>query len=56
VCNLYAITTNAEAIRLITKPMGGGFANLPPLRGVFPDFVAPIVRNRDGEREAALAR
>ena len=55
-CNLYGITTNAEAIRLISKAMGGGFGNLPPLRGVFPDFVAPIVRNRDGQREAALAR
>jgi putative SOS response-associated peptidase YedK len=55
-CNLYGITSNAEAIRLITKAMSGGFGNLPPLRGVFPDFVAPIVRNGECGREAALAR
>lgn len=55
-CNLYSVTSNAEAIRALTKALDGSFGNLPPLAGVFPDYVAPIVQNRDGKRQATLAR
>ena len=30
--------------------------NLPPMPGVFPHYLAPVVRNADGERETTLIR
>jgi putative SOS response-associated peptidase YedK len=30
--------------------------NLPPMPGVFPDYPAPVIRNRDAEREMVLMR
>ena len=30
--------------------------NLPPMPGIFPDYIAPIVRNFEGVRELAMAR
>ena len=31
--------------------------NMPPLPGIFPDYVAPVVRNApSGERELMMAR
>lgn len=56
-CNLYSVTTNAEALRALVKTfeIGQGIGNLEPQTGVFPDFVAPIIRNRDGIRELTKA-
>jgi putative SOS response-associated peptidase YedK len=48
--------SNVEAIFRLTRAMSGRVGNLPPLFGIFPDFVAPIVRERDGVRELAYAR
>ena len=55
-CNLYSITTNQEAIRRLFKAVNSSVGNLPPLTGVFPDYPAPIVRNRPEGRELAMAR
>jgi putative SOS response-associated peptidase YedK len=57
-CNLYSMTTNAEAIRRLfaVDPMRDRAGNLPSIPGVFPDYPAPIVRNADGGRELAMAR
>jgi putative SOS response-associated peptidase YedK len=55
-CNLYSMTSNREAIRQLARAMGDLLGNLPPLPGIFPDFVAPIVRDKDGERVATFAR
>lgn len=56
-CNLYSVTTNVEALRALVKTfeIGQGIGNLEPQTGVFPDFVAPIIRNRDGIRELTKA-
>ena len=53
VCNLYSVTTNVEAIRALVRAfeVADDVGNLAPQTGVFPDFVAPIIRNRDGIRE-----
>ncbi len=57
VCNLYSVTTNVEAIRALVRAfeVAEDVGNLPPQTGVFPDFVAPIIRNRDGIRELTKA-
>ena len=56
-CNLYSITTNLEALRALVKTfeIDATVGNLPPQTGVFPDFVAPIIRNRAGIRELTKA-
>ena len=56
-CNLYSVTTNREAMRLIAKAMVDGLGNFPELPGIYPDYLAPIIRlNASGEREMVLAR
>jgi putative SOS response-associated peptidase YedK len=56
-CNLYSITKGQRAIIEFTRAMRDTTGNLPPLPGVFPDYLAPIVRNApDGVRELAMAR
>lgn len=57
-CNLYAVTTNRQAIIDLTKParIGDDIGNLEPHPGVFPNQSAPIVRNTPSGRELAQAR
>jgi putative SOS response-associated peptidase YedK len=56
-CNLYSITKGQRAIIEFTRAMRDTTGNLPPLPGVFPDYMAPIVRNApDGVRELTMAR
>jgi putative SOS response-associated peptidase YedK len=55
-CNLYSITTNQEAIRAVFRVINRYVGNLPPMPGVFPDYLAPVVRNIGAEREMVLIR
>jgi putative SOS response-associated peptidase YedK len=56
-CNLYSITKGQAAIVAFTRAMRDTTGNLPPLPGIFPDYLAPIVRNTpDGVRELSMAR
>jgi putative SOS response-associated peptidase YedK len=56
-CNLYSITKGPQAIRDFARAMRDKTGNLPPIPGVFPDYLAPIVRNApDGVRELTMAR
>lgn len=55
-CNLYAMTTNQEAIRQLFKVAVDNTGNLPSKPGIYPDYAAPIVRNSDAGRELVLAR
>ena len=51
-CNLYSVTTNQEAIRRLFRVGRDLTGNLPPLPGIFPDYIAPVIRvAADGERE-----
>jgi putative SOS response-associated peptidase YedK len=44
-------------MRLIAKALDDSLGNFPELPGIYPDYVAPIVRlNPAGEREIVLAR
>jgi putative SOS response-associated peptidase YedK len=56
-CNLYSITKGQEAIRRLAKAMRDTTGNLPPLPGIFPDQMAPVVRtNWTKERELTMMR
>lgn len=56
-CNLYSVTTNREAMRRIGKAFSDSVGNMPELPGIYPDYLAPIVRlDATGEREIVLAR
>ena len=56
-CNLYNITTNQEAIRAFANAARDIIGNMEPSLDVYPDRMAPIVRNAsDGVRELASVR
>lgn len=50
------MTKSQQAIRDLVKAMRDLTGNLPVLRGIFPDYSAPIVRNGADGRELAMAR
>src|SRR5246127_1732471 len=50
------MTKSQRAIRDLVKAMRDLTGNLPVLRGIFPDYRAPIVRNGADGRELAMAR
>jgi hypothetical protein len=51
------VTKGQAALIAITRAMRDTTGNLPPMPGIFPEYLAPVVRNaRDGVRELALAR
>ena len=52
-CHAYSITTNVEAIRQFVQSafsfkVDANIGNLPPQPGVYPDLLAPIIRNQPG--------
>jgi len=55
-CNLYSITKGQAAIRAAFRAMVDHTGNLPPLPGVFPDQMAPVVRSGPDGRELAMLR
>jgi putative SOS response-associated peptidase YedK len=56
-CNLYSMTKTQEAMRRLFRAERDLTGNLPPLPGIFPDYLAPVVRlAKDGERELVMMR
>jgi putative SOS response-associated peptidase YedK len=56
-CNLYSLTKGQAAIRDLFRARHDRTGNLPLFPAIFPDQLAPIVRNGvDGERELVMAR
>jgi len=56
-CNLYSLSKGQRAIIELARAMRDTTGNLPPLPGIFPDAVAPVVRTaRDGVRELTMMR
>ena len=50
-CNLYSMTRSRDAIRQLFRVDVDRTGNEPPLPGIFPDQLAPVVRkDRDGTR------
>ena len=55
-CNLYSVTKGQQAIRDLYRAMHDSTGNMPPLPGIFPDQMAPVVRNTKAGRELAMMR
>ena len=55
-CNLYSLTKGQAAIRELTRALVDRTGNLPPMPAIFPDYLAPIVRNSADGRELASVR
>lgn len=57
-CNLYAHTSNRQAVIDFTKAMtvAESVGNLEPQTAIFPDYPAPIVRNFGGMRQLTMMR
>ena len=56
-CNLYSATKGQAAIIAFTRALRDTTGNLPPMPGIFPDYMAPVVRNAtDGVRELGMLR
>jgi putative SOS response-associated peptidase YedK len=56
-CNLYSETKGQAAIRALFGAAHDRTGNLPAFPEIFPDQMAPVVRNSaDGERELVMAR
>ena len=55
-CNLYSVTKGQQAIRETFAAMADRSGNLPSLPGIFPDQMAPVVRNGTEGRELAMLR
>src|SRR4051794_15972603 len=55
-CNLYSVTKGQAAIREAYSVMADRSGNMPPLPGIFPDQMAPVVRHGADGRELAMLR
>jgi putative SOS response-associated peptidase YedK len=55
-CNLYSLTKGQAAILQLARAMRDRTGNLPPMPGIFPDYMAPIIRQGPEERQLAMAR
>jgi putative SOS response-associated peptidase YedK len=56
-CNLYRLDKGQDHLRRFFKVARDETRNMPPLPGIFPDYMAPIVRTvANGERELVMAR
>jgi putative SOS response-associated peptidase YedK len=56
-CNNYSMNKSQAEIIAITRAMRDRAGNMPPLPGIFPDYLAPIVRTgADSVRELVRAR
>ncbi|SCM80026.1 conserved hypothetical protein [uncultured Pleomorphomonas sp.] len=55
-CNLYSLTRAPAAIRAIAKAMVDRTGNLEPLPSIFPDQMAPVIRESSDGREILRMR
>jgi putative SOS response-associated peptidase YedK len=56
-CNLYSLSKHQAGIRQLVDAVTPEVGNFPPLPGIYPDYLAPIVRStEDGLRELRMAR
>ena len=55
-CNLYSVTKGQQAIREAFRAMTDSTGNLPPLPGIFPDQMAPVISQGADGRDLAMLR
>lgn len=53
-CNLYSLTKGQAAIRALFRVDKDSAGNLPPLPGIFPNYLAPVVRSGPEGRELLM--
>lgn len=56
VCNLYSSYATQAAMRQAFNVTRDSAGNVPPLSAIFPDQMAPVIRNHEGERELIQMR
>ena len=49
-CNLYRMTSSADAIAQLFGPLETGGANVPAFHEIYPDHAAPVIVAADGAR------
>ena len=55
-CNLYSMTTTTEAIQRLVDEWEDAMRNIPPLYAIYPDYFAPIIKQRETSRTLGFAR
>lgn len=55
-CNLYSMSKSQAAIIALVKALRDRTGNLPPMPDIFPDTMAPVVRETDKGRELVMMR
>lgn len=55
-CTLYSMLTTAEAMVRLRAEWQTAIREVPPLYGIYPDYLAPIVHQDGDRRVGALAR
>src|SRR4029450_9354966 len=55
-CNLYRLDKGQDHLRRFFKVGRDDTGNQPPLPGIYPDMMAPIIRQEAGERVMQMAR
>src|SRR5689334_2796556 len=55
-CNLYSMTRAQDAIRRLFNARHDRSGNLPTFPDIFPDQIAPVVRNTSEGRELLMMR
>ena len=55
-CNLYRMTSAADAIAQLFAPLDTGGANVPPLHEIFPGYAAPVIVAGDERRKLVSMR
>ena len=56
-CNLYSLgNKNQTALREVFRAERDELGNMPPLPAIFPDYAAPVVHVREGERTLSMMR
>jgi len=55
-CNLYSMTTTTDAIQRLAQEWKDALRNVPPLHAIYPDYTAPIIKQRGNDRMLGFAR
>jgi len=55
-CNLYRMTSSADAIRELFAPVETGGSNLAPLLEIFPGYEAPVIVSGEDTRQLETMR
>lgn len=55
-CNLYSMTTTTEAIQKLVSEWEDAMRNFPSLDAIYPDYMAPVIKQRGDSRVLGFAR